>query len=96
VLQTSRAAFLLVRSAAPREMTLTIVLTLGGALFTAGQLLVGREIVELLTGDGSGDATAADLAPWLVALGLMLVANSLVITAVAELRMLLNELVHHK
>lgn len=94
LLRTLAAALSLVRGAAPREFTLMVILTLSGALFTAGELLVGREIVELLTGDGSGDTTAADLAPWLVALGVMLVATGLVNTAVAELRILLNELVH--
>ena len=43
---------------------LTLALSIVGALFTAGELLVGRQLVEMLTAEGT-DASADDLVPWL-------------------------------
>jgi ATP-binding cassette subfamily B protein len=91
---TVRLAVGLVHSAAPREMWLTLALTVFGAVLTGAELLIGRELVDLLV-DGS-DVVAADLVPWLVLLGVALVATSLVNAALAELRILLSELVHQR
>jgi ATP-binding cassette, subfamily B, bacterial len=94
--RTALLAFRLVDAAARKELRLTLALTVAGSALTAGELLVGRHLVNLLVGD-AGDATApTDLVPWLVLLGLMLVGTALVNTAVGELRTLLNELVHRR
>ncbi len=75
-------------------MWLTLALTVFGAILTGAELLIGKQLVDLLV-DGS-DVVAADLVPWLVLLGLALVATSLVNAALAELRILLSELVHQR
>ena len=93
-LRTIRLAVRLVWSAAPRETLLTLVLTVVGALLTGAELLIGRELVNLLV-DGN-DVDAADLLPWLVLLGVSLVATSLVNASTAELRILLSELVQRR
>ena len=61
---------------------------------TAAELLVGRELVNLLVDDG--DVPASDLVPWLILLGVTLIATSLVATGLAELRILTSELVHRR
>ena len=71
-----RLAVGLVHSAAPRELRLTLALTFFGAILTGAELLIGRELVDLLVA-GSG-VVATDLVPWLVLLGVALVATSLV------------------
>ena len=75
-------------------MWLTIALTVTGSFLLAAQLLVGRELVDFLVDDT--DRTAASLVPWLVLLGGLLVGTALVNAATAELRILLNELVHKR
>ena len=92
--RTVRLAVGLVYSAAPRELWLTLALTVFGAVLTAAELLVGRELVALLV-DGS-DVAASELVPWLILLGATLVATSLVSTGLAELRILTSELVHRR
>jgi ATP-binding cassette, subfamily B, bacterial len=94
VVGTVRLAAGLVHSAAPRELWLTLALTFFGAILTGAELLIGRELVDLLV-DGS-DVVAGDLVPWLVLLGVALVATSLVNASLAELRILLSELVHQR
>jgi ATP-binding cassette, subfamily B, bacterial len=94
VVETVRLAVGLVHSAAPRELWLTLGLTVLGALLTGVELLIGRELVDLLV-DGT-DVDAADLVPWLLLLGAALVATSLINAALAELRILLSELVHQR
>jgi ATP-binding cassette, subfamily B, bacterial len=91
---TIRLALALVSSAARREMWLTVALTVTGSFLLAAQLLVGRELVDFLVDDT--DRTAASLVPWLVLLGGLLVGTALVNAATAELRILLNELVHKR
>ena len=93
-LTTLRLAAGLVRAAAPRETSLAFVLTLFGGLLTGAELLIGRQLVNLLV-DGT-DVVAADLFPWLALLGVALVATSLVNAAMAELRILIAELVHQR
>ncbi len=93
-LSTTRLAIRLVSSAARRELWLTIGLTVLGALFTAGELLVGGYLVGLLADET--DTTAGDIVPWLVLLGVMLVGTALVNAAVGELRILMQELVHRR
>lgn len=84
----------LVSSAAPRELWLTLALTASGAALTGAELLIGGRLVALIV-DGN-DVTAGDLAPWLVLLGLALVATSLVNASMSELRILLSELVQRR
>ena len=87
-------AIRLVSSAARRELWITIALTVLGALFTAGELLVGKQLVDRLVDDSN--AAFLDLAPWLVLLGALLVETALVNAAVGELRILMQELVHRR
>ena len=91
---TIRLAMKLVSDAAPREMWLILGLTVFGALLVGAELLIGRELVNLLV-DGT-DIVASDLMPWLIMLGVALVLTSLVNAATAELRILLSELVHQR
>jgi ATP-binding cassette, subfamily B, bacterial len=93
---TTRLAFRLVAGAARRELAVMVVLTLSGGLFVAGQLLVGRRLVQLVTGEGGAEVTTGGLVLWLAALGVLLVLSTLVTAAVAELRILLDELVHRQ
>jgi ATP-binding cassette, subfamily B, bacterial len=92
---TSLLAFRLVDSAARRELRWTVALSVVASALTAGELLVGRHLVNLLVGDAAA-TSAVDLVPWLVLLGVLLIGTALVNTAVTELRMLLNELVHRR
>jgi ATP-binding cassette, subfamily B, bacterial len=93
---TAALAFRLVHSAARRELRWTLFLSLAGSALTAGELLVGRHLVNLLVGDAAADVAPVDLVPWLALLGALLVGTALVNTAVSELRVLLNELVHRR
>ena len=89
-----RIAGRLIFSAAPKETALIMVLTVSGAVLTAAELLVGRELVDLLV-DGD-DVTLSDLTPWLILLGASLVATSLVNAGAAELKILISELVQRR
>lgn len=93
-LRTTEVAISLVRTAAPREAALVLVLTIVGAFLTAVELVVGRELVDLLV-EGT-DVDVGDLAPWLALLGVALVATALVNAATSELRILLSELVQRQ
>jgi len=86
---TLRTAFALVTRAAPREVTVAATLSVVGSLAAAAELLVIRQIVDLVTTDGR----AADLVPWLAALSVTMVVAALAATAVSETRVLLSELV---
>ena len=92
---TARLAARLVADAARREFSFTVGLSVLAALLTAAELLVGRQLVEILTTDGA-EASADDLVPWLLLLGVLLIATALVTTTIGELRILLNELVHRR
>jgi ATP-binding cassette subfamily B protein len=92
--KTVRLGIALVHSAAPRELWLTLALTVFGSLLTAAELLVGRELVNLLV--DADNASASELVPWLVLLGITLVATALVTTGLNELRILTSELVHRR
>jgi ATP-binding cassette, subfamily B, bacterial len=96
LLATATLAYRLVDSAARRELRWTLALTVTGSALTVGELLVGRQLVNLLVGDAAAETAPIDLVPWLVLLGALLVGTALVNTAVAELRILLNELVHRR
>lgn len=92
LLKTLRMALDLVSNAAPRELTITILLTFVCGFITAGELLIGRKLVQLLLAAGSstsktaGSARVSDLVPWLVALAAIMIFSSLVNMSVAELR----------
>lgn len=100
--KTLRLAVGLVSKAAPRELTATIALTLVRGFITAGELLIGRELVQLLlAADSSTSKTATsarvgDLVPWLIALAGIMILSAVVNVSIAELRTLLNELVYRR
>ena len=100
--KTLRLAVGLVSKAAPRELTVTIALTLVRGFITAGELLIGRELVQLLlAADSSTSKTAtsarvSDLVPWLIALAGIMILSAVVNVSIAELRTLLNELVYRR
>jgi ATP-binding cassette, subfamily B, bacterial len=93
---TTALAYRLVDSAARRELRTTLALTVIASALTAGELLVGRHLVNLLVGDAAAETAPIDLVPWLALLGALLIGTALVNTAVGELRILLNELVHRR
>jgi ATP-binding cassette, subfamily B, bacterial len=96
VFSTVLLALRLVDGAARSELRWTLALTVAGSAVTAGELLVGRHLVNLLVGDAAADTAAVDLIPWLALLGALLIGTALVTTAVSELSILLNELVHRR
>ena len=92
--RTLRFILRLVLDAAPLEISGTFALTLGIGAFTAGQLLVGRELVQVLTDSDGG--SLRQILPGLIALCLLLIATMLSSTAVLELRIPLYELLHRR
>jgi ATP-binding cassette subfamily B protein len=88
-----RLAIGLVRAAAGRQLTWSIVLTVLAGIATAVELAVGRRVVQLLTDD---DATGSQLAVPLVLLSATMVGSALCTTLLAEIRLLISELVHRQ
>ncbi len=76
--------------------TLLIILasTVVTSVAVAGQLLVGRNVLDLLA--GSDTVSAGELAPDLIALGVLLVASSLSQAVATELRLPLGEKVQRR
>ena len=77
-----------------RRMFVIISATVVTSLCVAGQLLVGRTLLDLLAGDSGFDA--ADLAPSLAALGALLLIGALSQALSNELRIPLAEEVHRR
>lgn len=102
LVRTLRLALDLVSKAAPRELAVTVGLTLVRGFITAGELLISRKLVQLLlaadssTSKTASSARVSDLVPWLIALAAVMILSSLVNVSVAELRTLLNELVYRR
>jgi ATP-binding cassette subfamily B protein len=93
-LRTIRSAASLVWSGGRWEVVVIAGATIVSAVALAGELLAGRQILNLLT--GPGEVTLADLAPYIAALGVLLVVAALSTAAAAELRVLLSERVHRQ
>jgi ATP-binding cassette subfamily B protein len=93
-LSTIRLAISLVYRAGRREMLLIIAASVVTSLAIAGQLLVGRTLLDLLAGED--DVSAGDLAPYLVALGALLLVSALSQALANELRVPLTEKVHRR
>jgi ATP-binding cassette subfamily B protein len=91
---TIRLAISLVYRSGRREMLLIVASSVVTSLAIAGQLLIGRTILDLLAGDD--DVSAGDLAPYLVALGALLLLSALSQAFASELRVPLTEKVHRR
>ncbi|HEX2782461.1 MAG TPA: hypothetical protein VHN36_02675, partial [Ilumatobacteraceae bacterium] len=83
-LSTTRLAIALVYSSGRRQLLFIIVASIVTSVTIAGQLLVGRTLLNLLAHGGRVDA--GDLAPSLVALGVLLMLAAVAQTIATELR----------
>src|SRR4051812_20155931 len=91
-LRTIRVAIGLVYASGRRLLLLVLVATVATSLAVAGQLLLGRKILDLLAGESHVEA--GELAPYLVALGVLLLVSALGQAVAAELRLPLSEKVY--
>lgn len=89
MLSTVRLAFTLVSSAGRRTLVLIIGAVVVTSLAVAGQLLVGRSLLDLLADRDRVDAS--EIAPYLVALGALLLMSALSQAVANELRIPLGE-----
>jgi ATP-binding cassette subfamily B protein len=89
--QTVRLAFSLVDSAGRGLLVAIVAASVVTSAAIAGQLMVGRTILDLLASNDHVDA--GELAPSIVALGLLLLLAALSQAATNELRIPLSELV---
>jgi ATP-binding cassette, subfamily B, bacterial len=93
-LRTVGMAISLVASAG-RRLLLTIVgATIVTSIAIAGQLLVGRTLLDLIV--GGNDTDAADLVPYLAILAALLLLGALSQAVAGELRLPLGERVHRR
>jgi ATP-binding cassette subfamily B protein len=88
-LSTIRLAIALVYSSGRRQLLLIIGASIVTSVAIAGQLLVGRTILDLLADNDRVDA--GDLAPYLVTLGVLLMVAALSQAVASELRVPLGE-----
>jgi ATP-binding cassette subfamily B protein len=93
-LSTIRLAISIVYAAGRRETLFIIVSTVITSVAIAGQLLVGRSLLNLLAENDRVDA--AELAPQLILLGLLLLISSVSQAIAGELRIPLGEEVHRR
>jgi ATP-binding cassette subfamily B protein len=93
-LSTIRLALSIVYGAGRRETIFIILSTVVTSVAIAGQLLVGRSLLDLLADNDRVDA--ADLAPQLLLLGLLLLTSSMSEAIAGELRIPLGEEVHRR
>jgi ATP-binding cassette subfamily B protein len=91
---TLRLAISLVHSSGPRQLYAIIAASIVTSLAVAGQLLVGRTLLDLLADREHVDA--GELAPYLVALGLLLMLSTLSQAIANEIRIPLGEQVHRR
>jgi ATP-binding cassette subfamily B protein len=89
---TVRLAVSLVYSSGRRELIAIVASTIVTSVAIAGQLLVGRTLLNLLA--DSAHVSAGDLAPYLGMLGALLMLAALSQAVAGELRVLLAEKVH--
>ena len=88
-LKTMRLALSLVWASGRLQLIFILASTVVTSLSIAGQLLVGRELLNLLAGTKHVDP--AELAPYLVVLGVLLMASALSQAIASELRIPLQE-----
>jgi ATP-binding cassette, subfamily B, bacterial len=88
-LKTTRLALSLVWASGRMQFVFIVAATVVTSLCVAGQLLVGRQILDLLA--GSAHVDAGELAPYLVVLGVMLMVSALSQAVASELRIPLQE-----
>jgi ATP-binding cassette subfamily B protein len=93
-LTTLRLAISLVYSAGRRQLILIIVASVITSMAIAGQLLVGRTLLDLLADSDRVDA--GDLAPHLAALGALMMVAALSQAIAGELRVPLGEQVSRR
>ena len=93
-LSTVRLAVSLVYSAGRKLLVLIILATIVTSVAIAGQLVVGRTIVDLLA--ENDDVSAGDLTPYLLTLGVLLMLSALSQAVSSELRIPLGEQVHRR
>lgn len=93
-LRTIRLAISLVYRSGRVQLALIVVATILTSLAIAGQLLVGRTILDMLADRDHVDA--GDLAPSLVLLGVLLMVSALSQAIAGELRVPLAEAVHRQ
>jgi ATP-binding cassette, subfamily B, bacterial len=86
---TIALAIRLVARAGRWQLTIAILGSVVTSVAVAGQLLVGRTILDLLS--GTGDVSARELAPSLALLGALLIIGALSQAATNEIRVLLSE-----
>jgi ATP-binding cassette subfamily B protein len=91
---TIRLAISLVYSAGRRQLFIILIATVVTSLAVAGQLLVGRELLDLLA--GSDEVNGGELAPHLLVLGVLLMLAALSQAVAGELRLPLAERVHRR
>lgn len=91
-LRTIRVAIGLVYVSGRGLLLLVLAATVATSLAVAGQLLVGRKVLDLLAGAGHVDG--GELAPYLVLLGVLLLVASLGQAIASELRLPLSEKVY--
>jgi ATP-binding cassette subfamily B protein len=93
-LGTIRLAISLVYSTGRTRLFVIIGASAVTSFCIAGQLLVGRTVLDLLADSGTADA--GDLAPYLAALGALLLVAALSQAFASELRIPLAEAVHRR
>jgi ATP-binding cassette subfamily B protein len=93
-IKTIGVAISLVYASGRRLLLLIIAATVVTSLAIAGQLLVGRTILDLIADNDHVDA--GDLAPHLALLGVLLIVSTLSQAVVNELRTLLSEQVSRR
>ena len=91
---TIRLAVSLVYAAGRRLLVLIVLATTVTSAAIAAQLVVGRTIVDLLA--ENDNVPAGDLAPYLLALGVLLMVSALSQAVAGELRIPLGEQVHRR
>lgn len=94
-LATIRLAISLVYTSGPRQMVIILISTVVTSLAIAGQLLVGRTLLNLIA-DGADDVSAGELAPSLAALGGLLLVSAISQAVASEFRIPLGEKVHRR
>jgi ATP-binding cassette subfamily B protein len=93
-LRTTKLAVSLVWDAGRTQLLLIVTASVITSVAIAGQLLVGRRILDLLT--ESARVSAGELAPYLAALGGLLLVSAISQAVAAELRLPLSEQVQRR
>ncbi len=93
-LATVRLALSIVYRSGRALLIFTVVSGFVTAAATAGELLIGRELLNLLAGGDEVDA--GDLAPYLIVLGVLLMVAAISQAVAKELRLPLGEQVHRR